>query len=63
MNGEQHPDRADAAADERRARSARREAEETAQHRSKRSVDDAHGSTAKRQTPGSGREEQREPHP
>ncbi|MFD3530226.1 hypothetical protein [Streptomyces sp. NPDC058664] len=42
---------------------ARRQAEEAKLGRSEAAEEDAHGSTAKGQAPGLGREEQRRPHP
>ncbi|MFD3337486.1 hypothetical protein ACFWV1_33395 [Streptomyces sp. NPDC058700] len=42
---------------------ARRQAEEATRDQGDSSAEDAHGSTAKRQSPGIGREEQREQHP
>ncbi|MER5310763.1 hypothetical protein ABT034_23575 [Streptomyces sp. NPDC002773] len=42
---------------------ARRQAEEATLRREESSAEDAHGSSAKRQGPGIGREEQRKPHP
>ncbi|MFF1512313.1 hypothetical protein [Streptomyces sp. NPDC058326] len=42
---------------------ARRQAEEAVRGGPDRDDEEAHGSTAKRQAPGVGREEQRRPHP
>ncbi|MFF5426584.1 MULTISPECIES: hypothetical protein [unclassified Streptomyces] len=42
---------------------ARRQAEDAVQHRSVEDAADEDGSTAKKQSPGLGREEQRAPHP